>query len=87
MKKPNPWGLFDMHGNVSEWCEDWYEDSLSGGNDPKGPSAGAGYGRVIRGGTSHGDGRSAIRRSHNQGYPVPLVFYTNIGFRIVRALL
>ena len=82
-KKPNPWGLFDMHGNVYEWCEDWYEDSLSGGNDPKGPSAGS-Y-RVLRGGSwSHGasDCRSALRynfRPTDRDY-----FY---GFRIVRVLL
>jgi formylglycine-generating enzyme required for sulfatase activity len=47
-KKPNPLGLNDMHGNVSEWCSDSYEKNLAGGMDPQGPSEGGQ--RVVRGG-------------------------------------
>ena len=81
LKKPNPWGLHDMHGNVWEWCSDWYDEKLSGGTDPVGPEEGSG--RVFRGGDwrfNPGFCRSAIRLNR-----VPSARNFILGFRVARS--
>jgi formylglycine-generating enzyme required for sulfatase activity/serine/threonine protein kinase len=64
LRAPNPWGLYDMHGNASEWCRDSYSPALPGGTDPE--ATATGKTRVLRGGSwrSHEDDlRSASRNS------------------------
>jgi len=83
-KKPaNAWGLYDMHGNVWEWCWDWYSSSYyssSPPNDPMGASSGTL--RVLRGG---GWGYSAENlRSALRSYSYPNSRSDILGFRLVR---
>jgi formylglycine-generating enzyme required for sulfatase activity len=96
LKKPNAWGLYDMHGNAWEWCQDWYDEGqyvIAEADDPAGPSAGSV--RVRRG---NGKGfvaagcRSAFRdyaepglRDDFTGFRVALAPTDNVGHRIVAA--
>jgi formylglycine-generating enzyme required for sulfatase activity len=83
-KLPNAWGLYDMHGNIWEWCLDWYaEFTKASVTDPVGASRGTA--RVVRGGSWYSPARvlrSACRSWNDPGYR-----YVYLGFRLLSSAL
>ena len=84
-KRPNRWGLYDMHGNVWEWCQDWYRDSYH--NTPRNDSANTGgkqkY-RVLRGGSWNSN--PYYVRIATRFNVVPINYTNYYGFRLARTL-
>jgi len=81
-KKPNAWDLYDMHGNVWEWCQDWYGDYPSGSaTDPTGATSGSL--RVFRGGCWYFNARYCRSAYRTGGTPVYRNFI--LGFRVLRS--
>lgn len=87
-KKPNPWGFYDMHGNVFEWCMDWFEerdeepDAYDETTYPK-RSAGSIY-RIMRGGSWASD--AGLCRSGSRVWDTPDLRSGLVGFRVVRCI-
>ena len=82
-KKPNGWGLYDMHGNVWEWVQDWWDEDYYNSSprvDPPGPSSGSV--RVVRGGVFEDFAQDV--RSANRGRESPDARYAGIGVRLLR---
>ena len=87
-KRPNAWGLYDMHGNVAEWCNDRYSEQYyasSPPENPQGPKDGERY--VLRGGAWNCRGeqcRSSSRAAEDPGFQDACFARDAIGFRCVR---
>ena len=78
-KQPNAWGLYDMHGTIWEWCQDWYGDyGAEAVDDPNGPTKGSI--RVYRGG-SWNSSATLCRSAYHSGFQ-PFNRFNRLGFRV-----
>ena len=86
-KKPNAWGLYDMHGNVEEWCQDWYDEDYYTESPTSDPcnlnSSSRGSGWINRGGSW--DGNARFCRSAHRSWFMPDDRDRDLGFRPVLA--
>jgi formylglycine-generating enzyme required for sulfatase activity len=79
---PNAYGLYDMAGNVSEWCWDWYVKPYAGGSDPRGPAS-ANW-RILRGGSWTNDVPINTPCAHRSAH-TPSLAFDYLGLRCVRS--
>ena len=81
--KSNQFGLYDMIGNVYEWCNDWHDDySSSSATNPEGPASGSS--RLLRGGSWYGSGYGCRSAARNYGRPGSARNAYGLGFRVSR---
>ena len=81
-KQPNPWGLYDMHGNVGEWCHDYFDAYTNNPQiDPSGPASGTS--RITRGGYFHSEAEDVRSAKRSRREPANRTY--NIGARLVKS--
>ena len=82
-KQPNGYGLYDMSGNVWEWCWDWYDNYETNQTDPTGPATAGSY-RVYRGGSWINSATNCRASYRSYGWPYRR---SHLGFRLARSVL